>query len=96
MNLKNRPYLEVKVVRNGKMGHRENIKKMRFPFCCYYSKDGRHKRLGLVDVHDDWYFLIDLAIQKKNRCDVDGDEDLEQLIVDNNIETVKVKFIVFE
>lgn len=96
MNLNNRPYLEVEMARNGKIEHRENEEKIRFPFYCYYSKDGKHKRLGVVDVDDDWYFLIDMAVQKKNRDDVDGDENLSNILTRNHIQIVKVKIIVFE
>lgn len=95
-SLQNRPYLEVEMVRNGKTEHRENVAKLRFPFYCYYSKDGKYKRLGVVDVNDGWYFLIDMAIQKKNRQDVDGDENINNLLTRNHIQTVKVKIIVFE
>lgn len=96
MNLKNRPYLEVEVSRNGKVGHRENPFKMKFPFPCYYSIDGKHKRLGLVNRNEDVYHLIDMAVQKKTRTDVGMDDNLEDLIINYNIETVKVKIIVFE
>lgn len=96
MNLKNRPYLEVKRVVNGKIGHRENINKIKFPFYCYYSQDLKHKRLGVVSEANDIYYLIDMAIQKKKREDVDQNENLEKLIIDNNIMLVKVKLIVFE
>lgn len=96
MNVRNRPYLVVEVVKNGKIGHRENIEKMRFPFYCYYSKDGKHKRLGIVSINNDVYYLMDMAIQKKSREDVDQNLNLETLVIDNHIDTVKVKLIVFE
>lgn len=96
MNIKNRGYLEVvKGTDNGKK-HRENLDKVKFPFYCYYSKDLKHKRLGLVSENDGIYYLTDLAVQKKHRTDVDNDGNLENLIIDNNIMIVKVKLIVFE
>lgn len=96
MNFKNRPYLEVKIVKNGKIGHRENIKKTKVPFYCFFSEDGLTKKLGLVNQHDDWYYLIDLTKQRKKGKEVAEDLDLEELIKEYNIDTTKVKLIVFE
>jgi len=96
MNLRNRPYLVVEMARNGKVGHRENVDKIRFPSYCYYSKDGKHKRLGVINQNDGIYYLIDMAIQKKRREDVDGDENLNDLLARNHIQIVKVKTIIFE
>lgn len=96
MNLRNRKYLEVVAVRDNGEKHRENIDKIKFPFHCYYSKDLKHKRLGLVSENSGVYYLADLAVQKKKRSDVDTDMSLENLIIDNNIMIVKVKLIIFE
>jgi len=96
MNLKNRPYLEIESVTNGKIGHRENIKKIKFPFYCYYSKDGLRKKLGLVSDNEGCKYLVDLSCQKKINKDVDQNNDLETLIIDNNIMLVKVKLVLFE
>ena len=101
--MNNRPYFEVQTVTikgNKKVEHSENIARVKLPFYCYYSLDGgKTKSLGIVD----WvngvvgFVLLDHTKQESWAPGaVGGRLILEDLIKAYNINTVKVKVIVFE
>jgi len=94
MRLEDRPYLEVKLVINGKVGHRENVDEIEVPFYCYFGH-GLTKRLGLVSQNSNCYYLIDMTHQSKKKNDEDDNEDLDELLRDNNIEIRKAKVIIY-
>ena len=105
MNTK--PYFEVQTVTvkgNKRMEHSENLDRIKLPFYCYYSQDGGAiKHLGVVD----WinskvgYVLLRHVRQYTGEVfepkgAVGGRLKLKDLITDYQINTVKVKVIVYE
>ena len=100
--MNNKPYFEVETVYlkgNKRVEHLENLDKILIPFYCTFSFDGGNtSRLGLVD-WDKGYFLQDHSEQFDVECCggvVDKKDKLLDLIKEYNINTVKVKLIVFQ
>ena len=80
-----------------KVEHLENLDKIKLPFYCYFSTDdGKSKHLGIVD-WDDGYFLQSHTGQSFDSSGMMGKTDkLIDLIKGFNIETVKVKIIIYQ
>ena len=101
--MNNKPYFEVQTViikGNKRVGHSENITKLKLPFYCYYSKDGgKTKHLGIVDWVNSVVGFVLLRHTKQEswaQGAIGGRLGLEDLIKDFHISTVKVKVIVYE
>ena len=95
-----RPYFETASVTNGKIGHRENVGKVKIPAFCYYSVDGKKtQKLGAInyDEVDNVYLLEDFSGQKRvDEGSVVGKQTkLEDLFKLYDINICKAKIIVF-
>jgi len=96
-----KPYFEVVTVPlkgNKRVEHTENLDKIMLPFYCYYSFDGgRNKKLGVVDWSDGYYLQDHSKQTSLENSGILGKYDkLLTLIKKFDIDTVKVKIIVFE
>ena len=101
--MNNKPYFEVQTVTlkgNKRVEHSENLDRIKLPFYCHYSTNGgRTKHLGVVDYINSTigYVLLSHAPQAfRTDGAVGGRYKLEDLIKAYNINTVKVKVIVYE
>jgi len=95
-----KPYFEVVTVPlkdNKRVKHTENLDKIKLPFYCYYSLDGgKNLQLGCVDWNKG-YFLQDHSEQGSPQGGMVATSlFLVDLITKYNINTVKVKIIVYE
>ena len=99
----NKPYFEVQTVTlkgNKRVEHSENLERIKLPFYCYYSyNDGKSKNLGIVDYINSTigYVLLTHSghYDYSDRGAVGGRKKLDDLIKAYNINTVKVKVIVY-
>ena len=94
------PYFDTASVTNGKVGHRENVKRVKIPAFCHYSVDGsKTQKLGAInyDEVDNVYLLEDFSGQKRvDEGSVVGKQGkLEDLFKLYDINICKVKIIVF-
>ena len=94
------PYFDTTSVINGKIGHRENIKRVKIPAFCHYSVDGKKtQKLGAInyDEVDNVYLLEDFSGQKRvDEGSVVGKQvKLKDLFKLYDINICKVKIIVF-
>jgi len=103
----NKPYFEVQTVvlkGNKRVEHSENLDRTKLPFYCHYSQDGgATKYLGIVDWVNSKVGYILLRHTKQYvgepfepKGAVGGRLKLKDLITAFNINTVKVKVIVYE
>jgi len=92
------PYLDTSLVVGGKVGHRENIEKIKVPAFCHYSLDeGKIKKLGAIIYNGEFYALLDFSEQRKSNisCEVGKQLALEDLIKLYDIDICKAKIILF-